>query len=162
MSYLIPLVFLRYLKMHRPLPVLLVDFNFSHPSVNKPGNNIWMEVLEFLWQSIGFTSWMELPPYQLAMLFPSRYLHNWVPAKAREPTHTLFHSFPGCNLIWELLILCVDVLHRWFLTPAVLQFIAGAQHWATDSTILLSHMLCLLHLCCFWQQCQIEHCRSTF
>lgn len=73
---------------------------------------------------------MDLPPYQLVILFPSGYLHCWVPAKAREPTHILFHSFPGYKLIWELLILSVDVVHRWFLTPAVLQSIAAAHHWA--------------------------------
>lgn len=74
---------------------------------------------------------MELPHYQFAILFPSGYLHCWVPAEAGEPTHILFHSFPGYSLIWELLILSVDVLHRWFLTPAVLQSIVDAGHWAT-------------------------------
>lgn len=51
-------------------------------------------------------------------------------AKAREPTHILFYSFPGYRLIWELLILSVDVVHRWFLTSDVLQSIAAAHHWA--------------------------------
>lgn len=83
-------------KKHRPLPVLLVDVHFSRPSVSKTGYNMWVGVVWFLWQSIGFSSWMELPPPQFVMLFPSRYLPClWVTAKLCEPTSIPFHCFPA-------------------------------------------------------------------